>query len=250
MFIYMLKSLMLPPGVQLLLLLLAFLIRRRFRWLSRFLTLSAIISLWWLSTPAANHYLYRHLTSPYVAQTPALKPEGVDGIVVLGAGRRPAANEYNGDTLSGAGLERLRYAGYLAKKWRLPVIVSGGSVYGEVLSEAALGARFLRDELGVDKVLEEGRSRNTWENAQYTRELLDKIGIKKVVLVTHGYHLRRSVYSFSQADVDHIPYPTGQLGEAILREWWRNWFPQAASLYASRLALHEYLGLLAYRFKR
>ena len=57
-------------------------------------------------------------------------------IVVLGGGRYDEAPEYGDDTISLAGLRRVRYAAVLQRRTGLPVLVSGGSVYAEPLPES------------------------------------------------------------------------------------------------------------------
>ena len=105
------------------------------------------------------------------------------------------------------------------------------------------------EEYGVAPIFREDRARNTWGNAHYSAELLDGLGIRRVALVTHAHHMPRAVWSFRQAGVEVIPAPTGAFvpddrtfGPGSLR-------PQARALYASWLAMHEYLGLAWYRLR-
>jgi uncharacterized SAM-binding protein YcdF (DUF218 family) len=82
------------------------------------------------------------------------------------------------------------------------VIFSGGGNPSE--ARAALAhAR----TLGVDEaacVLEE-ESTNTLENAQHSATLLAARGVKKVVLVTDGFHLWRAVRCFRRYGIEPIP---------------------------------------------
>lgn len=254
----LLKTLLLPPAIQIMMILGGLLLWKSKWLLSRTLVYFGLLSLWGLSLPVVSSYLYGGLETPFMplasvqssAQELAHPPEGVEAIVVLGAGRHYAAEEYGGDTVSHSALWRLRYAGYLAKRWDVPVIVSGGNVRSfDVVSEAEMGVDFLRNELGVQQAWPEGRSRNTWENALLTKAMLDERGITKVALVTHAYHMRRSVYAFDQAGIFHVPMPTGFSSNQASSAFWLNWLPSASGLQLSYLALHEYLGLLFYRMK-
>lgn len=251
MLVTLLKPLFLPPAIQLICLLLSLLLRRSQPWLSRFLMFFGVISLYVLSLPTVSHGLYQWLEKPYAAATPKSPPNSVQAIVVLGAGRHINTKEYGGDTVSQSMLWRLRYGALLAKQWHLPLIVSGGSVYPEdQLSEAVLAVSFLRDELGVENVWLEERSRNTWENAHYTGELLEKRDLKQVALVTHGYHMRRASYSFERANISHVPMPTGMEAHlSVPITSFRAWVPKAKYLNHSSVAIHEYLGLIFYRLK-
>ncbi len=254
----LLKTLLLPPAINILCILLGLVLWRSYKWLARVSLCLGFLSLWALSLPVVSAYLHQQLEAPFVLDTQqrqwlssSTPPEGVEAVVVLGAGRHYRAQEYGGsDTLSHSALWRLRFGGLLAKRWNLPVIVSGGNVFnGDIIPEAALGADFLINELGVDSVWQEGNSRNTWENAQFTKALLDNRGIDRVLLVTHAYHMRRSSFSFAQAGVEFIPVPTGFLGNQAPGAWWRNWLPEAGALLSSYAALHEYLGWYYYHTK-
>jgi uncharacterized SAM-binding protein YcdF (DUF218 family) len=222
---------------------------------------AGLLSLWLLSLPVVSGFLHGGLESIYSTEESSAgmsgagisdqAPEHVQAIVVLGAGRHYRAEEYGGgDTLSHSALWRLRYGAALAKRWSLPMIVSGGRVRSfDGPSEAQIAADFLHNELGVSIVWLEDQSRNTWENAHFTKALLDKKGIAKVALVTHAYHMRRSAYAFDRAGVQYISMPTGNLATQAPSAWWGSWLPSASGLQRSYLALHEYLGWLFYQLK-
>lgn len=255
----LIKTLVLPPTILIILLLVGLLSYRRWRWFARCCVWGSVLSFWVLALPVFSDYLHRQLETPFVTsseqQQALLKaksaPDGIEAIVVLGAGRHYQAQEYGGeDTLSHSALWRLRYGGHLAKRWDLPVIVSGGSVRSfDRISEAEMGVSFLQNELGVVTAWAEGQSRNTWENAQLTKKLLDEKGIQRVALVTHAYHMPRSMMVFSKAGVDAIPMPTGFQSNQSNTAFWLNWLPSASAFQSSHTALHEYLGLLFYQFK-
>ncbi len=254
MFVTVFKTLLLPPALQILLILVSWVLWRRYYFLSRLCLFLGVVSLWGLSLPVTSAWLHQYLEQPYINQVSDQQvkaPKGADVIVVLGAGRHYQAPEYGGgDTISHQALWRLRFAGKLAKTLELPLVVSGGSVLPfEKHSEAEIASEFLRNELGVAKVLIEPNSRTTWENAQQTKLLLEQKGFKRALLVTHAYHMKRAVYAFDRAGIENIPMPTGFLGNQAKVDWLGDWLPRAESLKRSSLALHEHLGLLFYRFK-
>ena len=74
-------------------------------------------------------------------------------------------------------------------------------------TEAKLMADSLQEDFGVTVRWQEGRSRTTWENAQFTAELLQPLGLKRVVVVTQAWHMPRSVWSFEAAglSVEDLP---------------------------------------------
>ena len=108
----------------------------------------------------------------------------------------------------------------------------------------------LVDDFRVPVVWTEEHSRTTWENAEYSKAILDREAIGRVYLVTHAWHMPRAVNAFKAVGLDPVPAPTGfastsSTSEARLLLW----LPSARALSDSALALHEHLGLLWYRLR-
>lgn len=239
----LIKSLLLPPGILLLVLLLSLVNRR---WLS---VLLATCLLYLLSTPFIAAQINRGLeTYPVLTEQQVLNSRA-QAIVVLSGGRRTAAPEYGGDTVGDATLARLRYAARLHRFSRLPVIVSGGSPYREeAIGEAELARPVLAQEFGVKPLLIEANSPNTRENARLTKRLLQQQGISRILLVTHAWHMPRAMWSFSGDRLVITPAPTGFYSRSALslQPGYRQWLPDAKALLQSQRAMHEYLGSIWY----
>lgn len=268
MFITLFKTLLLPPAIQLLMIVFAWLYWRRSKLLARLSLSVAVSSLLLLSLPIVSQSLFIWLESPFVKQVSAQGQLSAGAVVVLGGGRLRLSPEFEGkDQLSHQALWRLRYGAYLARKLvddngsQLPIVVSGGTVRPyETVSEAAMAAGILEREFFVQRVLQETQSRDTWQNAIKTAALLKQENISTVLLVTHAYHMRRAQYSFKQAGVDVIPMATGFFSSSLLSEslstsepwygWWDAWIPTADALNLSSIALHEYLGLVFYEVRQ
>lgn len=260
MFVTLFKTFLMPPALQLLLMVLAFLLWKRRVFLSRLIMFFAWASLVALSLPVVSTKLFAWLEAPYLDSTDyqgqiqqRIQQRSPKAVVVLGGGRTRNAPEYDGDQVSEASLWRLRYGAILAKQHQLPVIASGGTVYPyELKTEAQMAAQALEGEWGVETVWQEGNSRDTWRNAQQTAALLavqlEQDTLPPVILVTHAYHMRRAQYAFEQAGVAVIPAATG-FKSVEASGWWNDWLPKSYYLHQSRTALHEYLGLLFYRLR-
>ncbi len=87
----------------------------------------------------------------------------------------------------------------------------------------------------------EGRSLNTWQNAQYCAAWLAEHPQDQVVLVTSGFHLRRGALYFAHFGIRTLPVRADYVGAQF------SLLPQAYNFLALDLALHEYAGLLRYR---
>ncbi len=150
------------------------------------------------------------------------------------------------------GADRLTNALWLYRAGKVHrIIVSGGS--GSMLAVAHTEADDLATLLrlaGVparDILLEE-RSRNTRENARYTRQLLAAHPeIKSLVLVTSAFHQRRALGCFRRVGLAPTPFPAGYLStdRRLTPQSWLIPDPEALVLW-SRL-LHELTGYLVYR---
>ena len=244
---YFVKQLLLPPGILLLFLVLAWWLRRtRPRLAGAFFALG-LGGFWLMSLPVmvqwGAHAIEREPALPR-SQWSTLA-ERADAIVVLGSGRERGDPAWGSDQPTGIGLERQRYAARLAKASGLPVLTTGGLHYGTPPSEAQMMADSLRDDFGVQVRWKEEQSRTTWENAQMTADILLAQGIRRVVVVTQAWHMPRSVWSFQQAGFEVVPAPVGFLSADSERPL-GGWMPEYKSFWQSGLLLNEAVGQIAY----
>jgi uncharacterized SAM-binding protein YcdF (DUF218 family) len=95
-----------------------------------------------------------------------------------------------------------------------------------------------------ENIILEEKSRNTFESAKNTKEILNE---EPFFLVTSAYHLPRAMETFQKARTNPIPAPADfkvKKDYDIL-----DFFPNAENLINSDLAFHEYFGILFYRLK-
>lgn len=246
-FRYFVKQLLLPPGILLLFLLLAWWLRHSRPRLAGLLFAVGLGGLWLMSLPVVVEWSARA-----IEREPALAPsewsslsERADAIVLLGSGRERGDPAWGTDQPTGIGLERQRYAAQLAKASGLPVLVTGGLHFGTPPSEAQIMADSLRNDSGVEVRWKEERSRTTWENAQMSADILLPQGIKRVVVVTQAWHMPRSVWSFEKAGFEVVPAPVGFLSADNARPL-GGWMPEYKSVWQSGLLLNEAVGQIAY----
>lgn len=180
---------------------------------------------------------------------PAALPERVDGIIVLGGAqeqqvataRGVLALSRNGERLiEGLALAQRHPGARLVFSGRSGVLGGGGGseqVVNEIFLELA---RF-----PMERVLQEDRSRNTWENALYTRELVQPGADEVWLLVTSAAHMPRSIGIFRRLGWPVVPWPVDYQSAG---GWeWPSSLAAAARLDELDLATREWLGLLAYR---
>ena len=91
------------------------------------------------------------------------------------------------------------------------IIVSGGT--GDLNQIGPAVAAFLRNQFianGVNDsdILVESRSRNTYENAIYSKRIIDSLKIKPpFILITSAIHMKRSENVFKKANIECITFP-------------------------------------------
>ncbi len=232
-----LTAIVLPPTGPLLLAIMgALMVRRRPR-LGGVLLWTGLATLLALSLGPVSYQLLRLANdSPPVRIEDARTAQA---IVIPGGGVRHAAPEYGGETINRWTLERVRYGAKLARETGLPVLVSGGSVFGDTATEASLMRAALEKEFNVPVRWVEDRSRNTHENAQLSAAILKRDGVKRVVVVMHGFDIRRARAEFEAAGLEVVPAPTVVPGPAIITPF--DFVPSMGALQASHVALYELL---------
>src|SRR5690554_3206251 len=171
---YIIKQLAFPPSSLLILLLLSFVLRKRWPKVALTSFILGVAGLYIMSLPITVEYAARALETEIPltqAQWPSLNQQA-DAIVILGGGREVNDPAWQGDQPSLMAMQRLRYGARLAKATNLPVLVSGGLHFGQPPSEAQIMADSLAEDFDITARWLEGESRTTWENALYTAKIL------------------------------------------------------------------------------
>jgi uncharacterized SAM-binding protein YcdF (DUF218 family) len=180
--------------------------------------------------------------------TPSLGGE-VAGIVVLGGAITPDVSAARDEVVLNEAAERLTEAALLAKAHPEAKIIFSGGDAGLVRAEgveAPFALRLLRD-LGVppSRLLADDRSRNTVENAEFSKALAAPKPGERWLLVTSAYHMPRAIGVFRRAGFDVEAYPVD----------WRTRGPADAvrpfpsvgdGLRRTDTAVREWVGLLVY----
>jgi len=239
----LIKALVLPPANLLLLGIVGLALRRRSpRW-SFALTALSLLLLYLLATPIVSSFCLSLLEEPYV--DPLSRP--AQAIVLLGGGTAGSAPEYGGDVVNDRTMSRLRYAARLQRSSGKPLLVSGGSVGGDTLPESQQMRAMLVDEMNVPVRWTEERSVDTFTNALESQRLLAPLGITRIYLVTHAWHMPRARLAFEHAGFTVVPAPTGftrphpgRPPKAL------DFVPRPSAVANSYYFWHEILGYLVY----
>ena len=144
-------------------------------------------------------------------------------------------------------LQRDQAGAALARQTHLPVLVSGGSIRPGAPALAALMADNLHQDFASDVRWQESASQDTWQNAMFSAALLRQQGISRVYVVTHAWHMRRSLVAFRRAGLTAIAAPV-QID--AVPDWRPAAFlPNVRAWQESFWAIHELIGWAWYAIK-
>lgn len=235
-------ALLLPPASLALAALLALaLLRGR---LGRALAVAAMLGLILLSLPVVSMTLLASLDPP--AEAPGTSA-AMEAIVVLG-GDIFLIPDPPGAVLGSLSLERVRAGAELQRRSGLPVLVSGGVVDGLPLTIGGLMAQSMTRDFGVPVRWTEAGSPTTWENAEYSARILASSEVRRVYVVTHAWHMRRSLLAFRHFGMMAVPAPVRRDPWPTFRLW--EFLPRTSAWVGSFYAMHEWVGLAYYSIRR
>jgi uncharacterized SAM-binding protein YcdF (DUF218 family) len=171
------------------------------------------------------------------------------GIIVLGGAIGPELSAARGTPDLNESAERLTTTATLARQYPDARIIYSGGDARLVLKggNEAQYALVLLESLGIPRtrIAAESRSRNTVENARFSKAIADPKPGERWLLVTSAYHMPRSIGVFRAAGFAVEAYPVD----------WRTRGPidlvmpmesVTAGLRRTDTAMHEWVGLFAY----
>jgi uncharacterized SAM-binding protein YcdF (DUF218 family) len=240
----LLLALALPPVSLLYCVMLGLLIVRRRRNIGVALVWIGLVGLVLLSIPLVPNLLIVALEQNLPTTPP---PDAMpQAIVILGGDL--LRNEATPHALPGLlTLDRLREGAALYRRTQLPILVTGGTVQPDRPAVALIMADSLRNDFRVPVTWVEDGSRDTWQNAEFTAEILKPRGIRSVYVVTQGWHMRRAMVAFHHGGLVATAAPTSIDTPFDPIPW--DLAPRASAWQWSYYALHEWIGYAWYSIR-
>ncbi|MBL7816760.1 MAG: YdcF family protein [Saprospiraceae bacterium] len=139
--------------------------------------------------------------------------------------------------------------GYIKK-----LLISGGDgkLLGKTYPESELAKQFLLD-MGVkpEDILVDYQSRNTHENALYSKQLLDKQGLTngKLLVITSAFHIPRAIGCFKKVGINASPFPAHFIAERLSFEPSAWLTPDPEVLKNWEIVLKEWVGYCVYKLQ-
>ena len=194
-------------------------------------------------------FLVKNLEDPFIYQEKIFLE--LDGVIVLGGGTGSGkvAQDRNDYSLGGGSERLFKGLEFIRKKPQGNIIFTGfsGKLFHEGLSEAEIIEKLVK-ALNVDStnILFERRSRNTFENALYTKEIISDFQNKKWGIVTSASHMKRAIATFNaqSSEISFDPIPVDFRTKNSIY-----WGPGniQSSLNFWRIYMHETIGYWVYK---
>ncbi|RDJ27556.1 YdcF family protein [Bosea caraganae] len=217
----------------------------RFARFGRRLGLLAILGLVLLAFSPLPRIIVRPLEDRFPQQDAAKGP--VAGIIVLGG----AVSMLRGEATLNDKATRMTKAVELARLHPQAKLVFTGGGENPLSSSGMTetdGARKLFAELGLppERLIFEDKSRNTRENAAFTRRLVDPKPGERWLLVTSAWHMPRSMGVFRKAGFHVEAFPVDYLTSGETTDFVLPYREAARGLDIAKDGTKEWVGLLAY----
>ena len=204
-----------------------------------------MIVLWLVLFFSSSTWFFQLFSWPLKQWTPSSRKSMADVIVVATAGVHESGAPSPGSTIRAHAAAQLYLEG-----WAPLILVTGGIVTkpseGQI---AAKGMRIILRGMGIpdENVLIEHKSVDTHMNSTKSAEILNARQLKKILLVTHDYHLLRLSLTFQQLGFEIIPYAADIPTLKKSTSWWQifDW----ENFNKLQTYAHEYIGLLAYKVR-
>lgn len=173
-----------------------------------------------------------------------------DGIVVLGGAIDPDLSAANGGAAFTHAADRIVAAAALGRQYpNARIVLSGGNanLISDDSPREADYAISVFDSLGIarERLTVERSSRNTQENAEFSKAIAKPKSGERWLLVTSAFHMPRSMGVFRQAGFAVEPYPVdGRVGGSA---YLLTFSPiSVEGLERTDIAVREWMGLFAY----
>lgn len=134
------------------------------------------------------------------------------------------------------------------------LLITGGS--GSISKPNQREAIYIKKYLNAisipdSSIIIENNSKNTYENAVFTKHILDSLQFKgSILLVTSSFHMRRSLAIFNKAGYKNLtPFVTNKFTGLRKFEFDYCFIPNVEAVFSLNLILHEIAGYVTYKLK-
>ncbi|PZX49355.1 YdcF family protein [Algoriphagus chordae] len=156
-------------------------------------------------------------------------------------------------TFFNKGADRITHALQLYREGKIKkILITGGQGLNPVnpQSEAEVLQRFLlMTGVPAEDVMIEDQSKNTYENALFTKAFLAEKGIdvnQEFILITSAFHMKRSQGCFDKVGLQTLPFPTDYYSQDSKYDIPILFFPDPYSIFIWHKLVKEWIGIVVY----
>lgn len=209
---------------------------------------TTIVILAFIGFTNLSYWLYFPLESRFDNYKNQTDKGPYSGIIVLAGSEKTSLSTFHSQPILSNDSERLIAAVALARIFpTLPMIHSGrgGWINADEWSQNDVAERFfIQMEIKSSQIRYDRSSYNTSSNAIEAKKLILSGENEKWFLITSAFHMPRSVGAFQKAGIHIQPYPVAYKSLLKYTDFFN--FNVSENLLAFDLAIHEYIGLIAY----
>jgi len=131
------------------------------------------------------------------------------------------------------------------------ILLSGGN--GSLIINSFNEADWAKDQLlksGIpaSAILIDSNSRNTFENAEFSKKVLDSVKLMPpYVLVTSAFHMRRALWIFKKLGMDVIPFSSNDIIDENRSNTFMDFLPNIHTMDIWPFYIKEVIGFYIYK---
>jgi uncharacterized SAM-binding protein YcdF (DUF218 family) len=132
------------------------------------------------------------------------------------------------------------------------VLVSGGGAnyLAQNVKEGEMLKRlYMLCNVDSADILVEDKSLNTYQNALYSKPILEDLGAKKFLLITSASHMRRAVACFEKQGVNVVPHPVMKSVGKRRYQIDHLLVPRIMNFHKWSALIHEWIGFASYKVR-
>jgi uncharacterized SAM-binding protein YcdF (DUF218 family) len=219
----------------------------RFARLGRGLLVASMLAIIVVGISPLGRVLFYTLETRFPAWRPTAEPP--TGFIVLGGAVDPDVSAAHDQIALTDAAERLTVVADLARRYPGSCIIfsgGNGSLFGGTSEADYVDKLFTSFGMAPGRVETEARSRNTLENAQYSKAIAAPKPGERWVLITSAYHMPRAIAAFRNVgfEVEALPVDWQFATRDDLYWPFRSFL---AGLALTDGAAREFVGLVIYR---